>query len=491
MSNRATDQQKAHPKQLTLRLRLRTKEEEAAEQSKKRKRLEESRSVEKDQDVEDLDTGVEIIETKSKRPKKIVSSETPPPNSITSSTTSQVPPGVDPEIFAQLPQELRQELLREHLSQALSGDSTQATGPEFAAAVFSSLASSLVSSAVKSSSSSSSSLASALVQNAIDLASEVEENMSVMNHGKLVFMTYNVWFAEEVALQQRMRAIVQNIKKYQPTFIGLQEVTPSIIRMLAKPLRALKYDVKIQGAAKQPYFVVLATRHRFKWCKDRSFQRTQMGRGLLFGAVECPEGPTVIVGTTHLESAVPPFHGPSMNTTARTDQLEECLTRIQNAREDENNPENVISVLMGDLNWNEGGRPYKRQPSKLTKVIDGPLPLPEGWVDTWSHLHPKVPFEDACTYDGPGNPMLANSTCFRPDRILLHAPAKFMLNKKAQKSQDKDESHVTTPSLQLQTVERIGTDPIPDASHERNGRELPVLPSDHYGVLASFKLTKV
>ena len=45
---------------------------------------------------------------------------------------------------------------------------------------------------------------------------------------KLSFLSYNIWFAEEFAMSQRMAAISEMIARYRPSFLALQEVTRSL-----------------------------------------------------------------------------------------------------------------------------------------------------------------------------------------------------------------------------------------------------------------------
>ncbi|GBG25798.1 Regulator of G-protein signaling 10 [Hondaea fermentalgiana] len=319
-------------------------------------------------------------------------------------------------IFAELPEEVQIQVIQEHTEESGLQDDTSAKPAASEAGIQKNTSAKPPTSTSSYSSSSSSSSSSSNSGPAQTTAAEVSP---ITKCEDISYLTYNVWFAEEVALQERIEAIVSSIKAHKPTFVGLQEVTRNILHLLAGPLRALKYDVKIQGAAQQPYFVILATRHRWAWCRERSFRNSQMGRCLLYGGVQIPNGPLMIVGTTHLESAIPPFYGEAMNSPARRAQFQECLDTLDASCADGDATTHKVAVLMGDLNWNEGGRPYKRQPSKRTKILDGDLPLRAGWKDVWSNLlHPAVSFEESCTYDGPGNPMLANSTCFRPDRIL-------------------------------------------------------------------------
>jgi tyrosyl-DNA phosphodiesterase 2 len=94
---------------------------------------------------------------------------------------------------------------------------------------------------------------------------------------------------------------------------------------------------------------------------------------------------------------------------------------------------------------------------------EGPPPLPPGWQDAWLALHAGEP---GFSYDAKNNAMLAhNSPRLRLDRVFakLHdfRPARMAI---------------------------VGTEPLPGVTHThtfRSGssKELPVLPSDHFGLL--------
>lgn len=81
-------------------------------------------------------------------------------------------------------------------------------------------------------------------------------------------------------------------------------------------------------------------------------------------------------------------------------------------------------------------------------------------VDAWSELRPN---DEGYTYDGKLNPMIRNNYRTRMDRVL----AKLADWKPG-------------------SIEMVGTQPIPNvyytAKVEGVLKELPVLPSDHYGL---------
>lgn len=86
-------------------------------------------------------------------------------------------------------------------------------------------------------------------------------------------------------------------------------------------------------------------------------------------------------------------------------------------------------------------------------------------MDVWPELHPGDP---GITYDGPGNPMLSHSFTNRLDRIF-----------------------VKSAGWKAESIEMVGREAIPGLSYSKRvrGKEkrLPVLPSDHYGLLLRLK----
>ena len=107
------------------------------------------------------------------------------------------------------------------------------------------------------------------------------------------------------------------------------------------------------------------------------------------------------------------------------------------------------------MNWDDKG--------------DGPFPLLDGWVDPWDELKPG---EDGWTYDTKANPMLSG-------------------NRKLQKRMDRFVCKL--PDFKIDSIEMIGKEAIPGISYMKEKKvgknvrelELPVLPSDHFGLVLS------
>lgn len=178
-------------------------------------------------------------------------------------------------------------------------------------------------------------------------------------------------------------------------------------------------------------------------CKP--FHNSIMGRELCVAEVEMVPGTTMVVATSHLESPCPsPPTWDQMFSKERAVQANEAVRFL-----DKN--ENVI--FCGDMNWDD--------------KTDGPFPLLDGWVDAWTE---KRPGEDGWTYDTKSNKMLTGN------RSLQKRLDRFICKLK---------------EFKINTVEMIGRDAIPGATYVKKKRvkgvvkelSLPVLPSDHYGLL--------
>ncbi|KAI3929668.1 hypothetical protein MKX01_025836 [Papaver californicum] len=98
---------------------------------------------------------------------------------------------------------------------------------------------------------------------------------------------------------------------------------------------------------------------------------------------------------------------------------------------------------------------------------DGQFPFPEGWVDAWTELKPG---DNGYTYDTKSNQM-----------ISCNWPLRKRLDRFVCKFQD----------YKICGIEMIGMEAIPGLSYRKEKKVrgqlqelmLPVLPSDHYGLL--------
>eukprot|EP00959_Pyramimonas_sp_CCMP1952_P313875 6570700-Pyramimonas_sp.AAC.1 len=96
---------------------------------------------------------------------------------------------------------------------------------------------------------------------------------------------------------------------------------------------------------------------------------------------------------------------------------------------------------------------------------DGRPPLGERWVDVWEQCRPGDPGH---TLDTKANPMLTYSLRKRLDRVFC-----------------------CLGHFELVNVEMVGTEPIEGVTYDKMVRgkpkSLPVLPSDHFGLVVTLK----
>ncbi|GBF88546.1 hypothetical protein Rsub_01261 [Raphidocelis subcapitata] len=269
---------------------------------------------------------------------------------------------------------------------------------------------------------------------------------------KVSLLQYNVWFNEEAALEVRMAEIGRIVEDCgYPTFVTLQEVTPTILALLCRARWWGRYVPSDPPEGSGYFTLLLARRDAVPGAVvPRSFRRSRypnsvMGRCLLTLTASVA-GVRLAVATSHLESPCPPG---GMYVKARRQQMQTALEVLEDAP-----APNVL--FAGDMNWSD--------------ERDGAPPLKAGWCDAWASACPGQP---GFTYDTRSNAMLTgNWPGARLDRVLC-------------KLQD----------LRITGMRLVGTEPIPGATYRkafRNGsaRTLPVLPSDHYGLLLEMEVIR-
>ncbi|KAA3478545.1 Tyrosyl-DNA phosphodiesterase 2 [Gossypium australe] len=279
-------------------------------------------------------------------------------------------------------------------------------------------------------------------------AVQIEDSNSGSIKASLKILSYNVWFREDLEVHKRMKAIGDLIQLHSPDILCFQEVTPMIYDIFrgSNWWKGYRCSISDDTASLRAYFCIQLSKLPVKSFRREPFDNSIMGRELCMTEVEVFGGETtLVVATTHLESPCPaPPKWDQMYSKERVEQAKVAINIL------ENNP-NVI--FGGDMNWDD--------------KLDGRFPLTDGWIDAWNELRPA---EDGWTYDTKSNQMLSANRTLRKrlDRFLCK------LN-----------------GFKVCAVEMIGVEPIPGLSYtkEKNVRkekkllELPVLPSDHYGLL--------
>jgi endonuclease/exonuclease/phosphatase family metal-dependent hydrolase len=280
----------------------------------------------------------------------------------------------------------------------------------------------------------------------------------------VTLVSYNIWF-DSAHQRQRMQALHEAILSTSgplPRFIGLQEVTASLAATLIPLLESTGYQIVSQQPNALAYGCALAL--QVDEVVDSGFcpfRDSIMGRGILWAHTRV-EGQSILFTTTHLESYVRNYNG---GTYTGAPQRESQLQQMKQFCERFLSKVNV-AIITGDLNWDDE--------RKKSKGADKPMMdiLGDEWMDAWRVHRPK---EEGYTYDSKESAMLRGNLRRRFDRCL------FCSN-----------SRVT-----IQDTELIGTKKIPNLIWEkdphpmaknRNVVQLPVLPSDHFGLRVTLQL---
>uniref|UniRef100_A0ACD5V5H7 Uncharacterized protein n=1 Tax=Avena sativa TaxID=4498 RepID=A0ACD5V5H7_AVESA len=264
-------------------------------------------------------------------------------------------------------------------------------------------------------------------------------------------MTYNLWFREDLELSKRMKAIGDLIQLHKPDLICFQEVTSNIYQLLQKSGWWQEYKCslsdKLAMYMDKPYFCMQMSKFPLDSVKCLPFGNSIMGRELSVAEINIEGEIKLVLATSHLES---PCRWDQMFSKERVTQANESMRILDRFR-------NVI--FGGDMNWDDKG--------------DGPFPLLDGWTDPWDALKPG---DEGWTYDTKANGMLTG-------------------NRKLQKRMDRFVCKL--PDFEIDAIEMIGKEAIPGITYLKEKKvgknvrelELPVLPSDHFGLVLSISYT--
>ncbi|KAM0952200.1 putative Zinc finger, RanBP2-type, endonuclease/exonuclease/phosphatase [Dioscorea sansibarensis] len=270
--------------------------------------------------------------------------------------------------------------------------------------------------------------------------------------GLLKVLSYNVWFREDLEVFNRMKALGDLIQQNSPDIICFQEVTPNIYEILKSSnwWDAYNCSVRLQEANSKAYFCMQMSKLPVKSFSCKPFSNSIMGRELCLADINTGTGKELLIATSHLESPCPaPPKWDQMFSTERVAQAKQAISILESSP-------NVI--FGGDMNWDD--------------KLDRAFPLPEGWIDAWKELKSD---DNGFTYDTKANPMLQGNRTLqkRLDRFICRLS-----------------------DFKLQSIELIGTEPIPGLSYCKEKKVkneftklvLPVLPSDHFGLLLTLSI---
>ncbi|KAK1283802.1 hypothetical protein QJS10_CPB21g00973 [Acorus calamus] len=270
-------------------------------------------------------------------------------------------------------------------------------------------------------------------------------------HSILKVLSYNVWFREDLEMHNRMRALGDLIQQHSPDIICFQEVTLNIFQIFRKSNWWKEYQCSVSDemAKQRPYFCMQLSKLPIEAFHRQPYINSIMGRELCTTNIVIGTNKKLIIATTHLESPCPaPPKWDQMYSKERVAQAKESLHLLNDFPN---------TIFGGDMNWDD--------------KLDGPFPLLEGWVDAWTKLKLQ---ENGWTYDTKANKMLSANRALqkRLDRFVCRLE-----------------------NFKIIDIDMIGLDAIPDVSYykEKKGRngvhklELPVLPSDHFGLLLTIE----
>jgi hypothetical protein len=152
---------------------------------------------------------------------------------------------------------------------------------------------------------------------------------------------------------------------------------------------------------------------------------------------------------------------------------QEQTSNNSNSNSNSNKPLTTM-VLVGDLNWDDErarGGPAPNAPLLSLLDNDGDNGDNGGWKDAWKEA--GSPKAHQYTYDAKENPMLGGSLRRRFDRCVWQS-----------------KSH------KVSRIETIGRQALPNLVwNKRNmyngtSKQVPVAPSDHFGMVVTFSKTK-
>lgn len=341
----------------------------------------------------------------------------------------------------------------------------------------------------------------------IDTTSRSNTNTTV------TLCTYNIWFGPAHPAR-RMAELSSLLSSKPPTLIGLQEVTPELRQELFPLLESIGYHMVCQpnlvrstdygvaigilttcgpiGGNGHGNGSVVPTTAQLVDSGYRPYSDSIMSRGLLWAHVFLNEQCSIIFTTTHLESFIPPHSYPlpdkenHKGTKRRATQICEardfCLDYIELWNLD-------AAFMTGDLNWDDERKRSQGDDSVLLSVLNDGTKGDVVWKDAWLETRHG---EEGYTYDSKKSPMLKGNLRRRFDRILSYTA------ETKQNGQERENS--SRSNLKCESSALIGTEAIdgivwkkevPEWKYGKpsgkvNIQDRPVLPSDHYGVCATF-----
>lgn len=214
-------------------------------------------------------------------------------------------------------------------------------------------------------------------------------------------MSWNIWFGDFEKFK-RIEYIAEIIKKLQPDFVGLQELTPITLKYLLNQ-EWFRFSYHTTDNIREivvPYGTGLFSRHPANWTVHDL--PSKMGRRLVTAQVD-----NVMVGSVHLESLD--------ESKRRKKQLAKCFGTLTSSS---------TAILMGDMNFD-------------TPEVH---PISPGFADVWLA---ECPSDPGYTRDTEENLMAK-------------------LNRQEEKRKRIDRIFLKSAEVKTTAIERLGTQPLED-----------------------------
>jgi len=307
-------------------------------------------------------------------------------------------------------------------------------------------------------------------------------------------LSYNIWFGDPHPTE-RMESISKIISELQcrPIFLGLQEVTPALLRDLSPLLQSMGYRIICQEDVTYGCALAILTGPSEEESSNSSnavtllqsgfqpYRDSRMARGLLwlYAAIGDYE---IFFSTTHLESFVRGNDG----SRERVLQLKEANEFIRQFVSRTNRSID-LAMITGDLNWDDERKRSKGTDPNVLETINQNGNVAgrySSWHDAWLETRRgKADDHDGYTYDSKLNPMLKGNLRRRFDRCLYTT-----------------HGGKTVPSINSREAGLIGKDAITGLSWRKEVQQWrygqpsgatsidvrPLCPSDHFGLNVVF-----
>lgn len=178
-----------------------------------------------------------------------------------------------------------------------------------------------------------------------------------------------------------------------PDVVLLQEVTTPLLRLLQSSEWMTQYYATPPTPSRERYYTLILTKSRPRCVTQVAAVESVMGRDVKV-AETMHQSAACAFGSVHLESPV----GPGHSSGTRKLQAKQMFD-VLNACSSKN------AFVAGDTNW---------------IPVDGDMPIPVGWADVWSVLHPD---EDGYTFDYQANALIQDGPFrSRLDRLFFRSP---------------------------------------------------------------------